>query len=167
MGVGGSFPTSQVAGASGWPLTSLGYWRWGLVDYTWTPKYAFMILVIHYSSCNAHRHISSLWGSYELPDEGVGTPKHVEAFDWTSQESGHLMHLLVFYKGIRICAFLTWGWTALFLCSDVWRLMASNDRMACELMVKYVIGIGRGLTGWYVKKAKSPDNWIFLWFSSR
>jgi hypothetical protein len=44
--------------------------------------------------------ISSLRGSYELPDDGVGTPKHVGAFDWTSQYSGHLMHLLVFYKDI-------------------------------------------------------------------
>jgi hypothetical protein len=42
---------------------------------------------------------NSLWGSYELPDDGVGTPKHVAAFDWTSQ-SGHLMHLLGFYKDI-------------------------------------------------------------------
>jgi hypothetical protein len=25
-------------------------------------------------------------------------PKHVGAFDWTTQKSGHLMHLLVFYK---------------------------------------------------------------------
>lgn len=55
-------------------------------------------------------------------------------------------------------AFLTWGRVVLFLCSDVYRLMASNERMTSELMVKYVIGIGRGLTRWYVKKAKSPDN---------
>jgi hypothetical protein len=32
---------------------------------------------IHYSSCNAHWHISSLWWSYELPDDGVGMPKVV------------------------------------------------------------------------------------------
>jgi hypothetical protein len=31
-------------------------------------------------------------------DDSVGTPKHVGAFDWTLQKSGHLMHLLVFYK---------------------------------------------------------------------
>jgi hypothetical protein len=31
-------------------------------------------------SCNAHRHLSSLWGSYVLPDEGVSMPKHVGAF---------------------------------------------------------------------------------------
>jgi hypothetical protein len=27
------------------------------------------------------RHVSSLWGSYELLDDGVSTPKHVRAFD--------------------------------------------------------------------------------------
>jgi hypothetical protein len=37
--------------------------------------------IFHYSSRNAHRHISSLWGSNDLPDDGIGTPKHVAAFD--------------------------------------------------------------------------------------
>jgi hypothetical protein len=36
-----------------------------------------------YSSCNAQQHTctSSLWGPYELPDDEVGTLKHVAAFD--------------------------------------------------------------------------------------
>jgi hypothetical protein len=38
-------------------------------------------LDIPYSSCNAHRHISSLWGSDELPDDGIGMPKHIGVFD--------------------------------------------------------------------------------------
>jgi hypothetical protein len=29
--------------------------------------------------------VSAYQRSYELPDDGVGSPKHVGAFDWTSQ----------------------------------------------------------------------------------
>ena len=59
---------------------------------------------------------------------------------------------------------MTWGLNVLFSCSDVCRLTASNDRVTCELMVKYMAGIGLGLTRWYVKAARSPDNWMFLCF---
>jgi hypothetical protein len=37
-------------------------------------------VVEHGPRCNAHWHVRSLWGSYELPDDGVSTPKHVGAF---------------------------------------------------------------------------------------
>jgi hypothetical protein len=37
--------------------------------------------IFHYSSFNAHQHLSSLWGSYEPPDDGVGMLKHAGVFD--------------------------------------------------------------------------------------
>jgi hypothetical protein len=44
--------------------------------------------------------MSSLRGSYELPDNGVSTPKHVGAFDRHHNKVTILIHLFVFYKDV-------------------------------------------------------------------
>jgi hypothetical protein len=73
-GVSSNIASVSIVTLWKWVVMANCCWkRWTVVEHS--PPWA----VFHSS------HISSLWGSYELPDDGVGTPKHVGAFDWTSQ----------------------------------------------------------------------------------
>jgi hypothetical protein len=46
-----------------------------------------------------------LWGSYELPGDGVGAPKYVGASDLASQWSDNFYAFVGFYEDIRYAYF--------------------------------------------------------------
>jgi hypothetical protein len=71
----------------------------GVVDCCGTRPKVYPWAVFHYSSCNAHRHVSSLWGSCKVPDYGIGSRNMQQRLTRNRNKVVILMHSLVFCKG--------------------------------------------------------------------